>query len=89
MDLLHFHFQGDCNSSKVQFNGSRSQTLALKCLEKAPTLHSMFSHIIRERAYTFLLDQPHLFQYFGIFDEKMERSEAMWFLNRVKESSSA
>ena len=65
------------------------QTLALKCLEKAPALHSMFSHTIRERTYTFLLDEPHLFLYFGIFDEKMERPEALWFLNRVKESSSA
>ena len=60
-------------------------TLALKCLEKAPALHSMFSHTIRERTYTFLLDEAHPFLYFGIFDEKMERTETMWFLNRVKE----
>ena len=75
----------------AKFNSVDSglQTLALKCLKKALTLHSMFSHTIRERAYTFLLDKPHLFLYFGIFDEKMERSEALWFLNRVKESSSA
>ena len=65
------------------------QTLALKCLEKAPALHWMFSHTIREQTYTFLLDEPHLFLYFDIFDEKMERSEALWFLNRVKESSRA
>ena len=24
MDLLHLHFQGDCNSGEVQFSGSRS-----------------------------------------------------------------
>ena len=53
------------------------QTLALKCLEKAPVLHWMFSHTIRERTYTFLLDKPHLFLYFGILNEKMERSEAL------------
>ena len=24
MDLLHLHFQGDCNSGEVQFSGSKS-----------------------------------------------------------------
>lgn len=61
------------------------QNLALKCLEKAPALHSMFSHTIRERTYTFLLEEADPFVYFGIFDQKMERSETLWFLNRVKE----
>lgn len=62
------------------------QTLALKCLEKAPALHSMFSHTVRKRTYTFLLDEPDPYIYFAIFDEKMERYETLWFLNRVKEA---
>ncbi|XP_041009803.1 phytolongin Phyl2.2-like [Juglans microcarpa x Juglans regia] len=56
--------------------------LALKCIEKTPPYHSFFSHNIRSRAYTFLIEDP--FVYFAVFNEDLEQSERLWFLNHVK-----
>lgn len=58
------------------------ESIALKCIEKSPPLHSMFTHTIRKRTYTFLIKDP--FVYFAIFDENMEQSQEIWFLNRIK-----
>ncbi len=58
------------------------ESLVLQCLEKTPPYHSMFSHTIRRRTYTFLIQDP--FVYFAIFNEDMEQSQGVWFLNRVK-----
>jgi len=58
------------------------ERLALRCLEKTPPLHSMHSHTVRKRTYTFLIQDP--FVYFAIFDEELVKSEGLWFLNRVK-----
>ncbi|KAK4571185.1 hypothetical protein RGQ29_029846 [Quercus rubra] len=58
------------------------ESVALKCIEKTPPLHSMFTHTIRKRTYTFLIKDP--FVYFAIFDENMEQSQQIWFLNRIK-----
>lgn len=57
-------------------------TIAQRCIEKAPAHHSIFSHTIRKRTYTFLMDDP--FVYFAIFDENIEKLESFSFLNRVK-----
>lgn len=56
--------------------------LAQQCIEKAPPHHSMFSHTVRERTYTFLLEDP--FVYFAIFSQDLDHSEGIWFLNRLK-----
>lgn len=58
------------------------EDLARKCIEKTPPYHSMFTHTIRKRTYTFLIDDP--FVYFAIFDEELNQSEGLWFLNRIK-----
>ncbi|KAF2291899.1 hypothetical protein GH714_036046 [Hevea brasiliensis] len=47
-----------------------------------PPHHSIFSHTIRKKTYAFLIHEP--FAYFAIFDEDLEKSESMWFLDRVK-----
>ncbi|KAJ4726673.1 Phytolongin Phyl2.1 [Melia azedarach] len=59
-----------------------SETLAEQCIEKTPPHHSMFSHTVCGKIYTFLIDEP--FTYFGIFDENLDKSESLWFLNRLK-----
>lgn len=56
-------------------------SLALKCLEKTPSLHTFFSHTIRNRTYTFLVENP--FVFFAIFDEKVEKPDGLAFLKGV------
>ena len=58
------------------------EIIGQRCVEKTPPNHSMFSHTIRNKTYTFLIDDP--FAYFAIFDENLQKSEHLWFLNRVK-----
>ncbi|XVE58357.1 hypothetical protein DITRI_Ditri04bG0163500 [Diplodiscus trichospermus] len=58
------------------------QSLAQKCIEKTPPFHTMFSHTVSKRTYTFLIDDP--LAYFLIFHEDLEKSESIWFLNRLK-----
>ncbi|KAL3342285.1 hypothetical protein AABB24_026350 [Solanum stoloniferum] len=57
-------------------------SLALKCLEKTPPLHTFFSHTIRNRTYTFLIENPYVF--FAIFDEKIDKSDGLAFLKGVQ-----
>lgn len=70
----------------AEFNSKDADlgALAAKCLESTPPLHSIFSHTMRDRTYTFLIDEN--FVYFGIFDEKFEKSEGLSFLKSVKDS---
>ncbi|KDP42053.1 hypothetical protein JCGZ_03264 [Jatropha curcas] len=58
------------------------ESIAKQCVEKIPPHHSIFSHTIRKKTYTFLINDP--FAYFVIFDEDLEKSESLWFLDRVK-----
>ncbi|KAK6155574.1 hypothetical protein DH2020_009822 [Rehmannia glutinosa] len=58
--------------------------IAAKCLDKTPSYHATFTHTIRSRTYTFLIDKP--FVYFVIFDEKLENSEGLAFLKSVRDA---
>ncbi|GAA0141388.1 hypothetical protein LIER_35383 [Lithospermum erythrorhizon] len=60
--------------------------LALKCLEKTPPLHSVFSHTIRGKTYMFLIIKP--FTYFAIYDENLENPIGLAFLDSIKEAFS-
>ena len=62
--------------------GPEIEELAAECIAKAPFHHSMFSHTVKRRTYTFLIDDP--FAYFAILDEELVKSERTWFLNRLK-----
>lgn len=55
--------------------------IALKCLEKTPRFHSMYSHTVRNRTYLYLIDDP--FVYFGIFDVNLEKPLCASFLKSV------
>ncbi|KAK3229668.1 hypothetical protein Dsin_001549 [Dipteronia sinensis] len=59
-----------------------AENLVQHCIDKTPPNHSMFSHTVCNRTYTFLIDDP--FTYFAIFDDNLEKSESLWFLNRLK-----
>ncbi|KAJ4850799.1 hypothetical protein Tsubulata_009789 [Turnera subulata] len=56
--------------------------VARRCVEIAPAHHSIFSHTIRKKTYTFLIEDP--FVYFAIFDENIPKLESLSFLNLVK-----
>ncbi|XP_028806648.1 phytolongin Phyl2.2-like [Neltuma alba] len=58
------------------------EELAAECLAKTPLHHSIFSHTVKKRTYTFVIHEP--FVYFAIFDEELLKSEGFWFLNRIK-----
>ncbi|XP_052173408.1 phytolongin Phyl2.2 [Diospyros lotus] len=58
--------------------------LASRCLEKAPQFHATFSHTVRKRTFTFLLDDPLI--YFTIYDDALETSEALCFLRSVRDA---
>lgn len=70
----------------AEFNSKDADlgALAIKCLEKTPPLHSVFSHTVRNRSYTFLIDDA--FAYFVIFDQKLEKSEGLAFLKSVRDA---
>lgn len=56
--------------------------LAHKCIERTPSYHFMFTHTVRNRTYTFLIEDP--FVYFAIFDQNLDPSEALSFLDCLK-----
>lgn len=56
--------------------------LAHQCIEKTPPHHSLYTHTVRKRTYTFSVVDP--FVYFAIFDQDLDQSEAVSFLNRLK-----
>ncbi|VFQ77647.1 unnamed protein product [Cuscuta campestris] len=69
----------------AEFNSEDADlgSLAIKCLEKTPPFHSMYTHTVRGRSYAFLIENP--FVYFAIFEEKMEKHDGLAFLRGVKE----
>ncbi|OVA08228.1 Longin domain [Macleaya cordata] len=58
------------------------ETLALQCLEKTPDFHISYSHTVRKRIYSFLMEDP--FVYFAIADEEFGNSQSFQFLERAK-----
>ncbi|KAL5567756.1 hypothetical protein UlMin_024331 [Ulmus minor] len=82
-DLIYYTCISRKTTILAQFaKESDLEELVRKCIEKVPPFHSMFSHTVRKRTYTFLINDP--FVYFSIFDEKLRQSEGLWFLNRIK-----
>lgn len=69
----------------AEFNSEDADlgSLAIRCLEKTPSFHSAYTHTVRGRSYAFLIQDP--FVYFAIFEEKLEKYDAMVFLSGIKE----
>ncbi|KAG7605877.1 Phytolongin Phyl2.2 [Arabidopsis thaliana] len=59
------------------------EAIALRCIENTPPHHSMFSHTVHKKTYTFAIDDDS-FVYFSISDESMEKPESFWVLNRLR-----
>ncbi|XP_047326690.1 phytolongin Phyl2.2-like [Impatiens glandulifera] len=70
----------------AEFNSENADlaALAAKCLEKVPQNHEIFSHTVRGKSYTFLIDDSHV--YFAIYIHTMEKSEGIAFLRKVMEA---
>ncbi|KAK7410723.1 hypothetical protein VNO78_01737 [Psophocarpus tetragonolobus] len=60
------------------------EALAAQCVAKAPANHSLFSHTVNERTYTFLMDPP--FVFFAISHHSLLKSQTLPFLHRIKAS---
>ncbi|KAJ0246285.1 Phytolongin [Hirschfeldia incana] len=58
------------------------EDVALRCIENTPPHHSMFSHTVRKKTYTFAIDSSIV--YFAITDETMEKPESFRVLNRLR-----
>ncbi|XP_057426921.1 phytolongin Phyl2.2-like [Lotus japonicus] len=65
-------------------NDPNMEALASECLPLTPPTHSLFSHTVNNRTYTFLIDPP--FIYFAIFDHRHTKSQTLTFLNRIRSS---
>uniref|UniRef100_A0A1J3E5M9 Putative VAMP-like protein n=1 Tax=Noccaea caerulescens TaxID=107243 RepID=A0A1J3E5M9_NOCCA len=59
------------------------EDVALRCIENTPPHHSMFSHTVRKKTYTFAIDDDS-FVYFAIQDETMDKPESFWLLSRLR-----
>ncbi|KAJ1395691.1 Longin-like domain superfamily [Sesbania bispinosa] len=53
-------------------------------LTQTPPKHSLFSHTVNNRTYTFLIDPP--FVFFAIFDSHLLKSQTLSFLNHIRSS---
>ncbi|CAH8279436.1 unnamed protein product [Arabidopsis lyrata] len=53
------------------------EAIALRCIENTPPHHSMFSHTVHKKTYTFAIDDDS-FVSFAISDETMEKPESFW-----------
>ncbi|CAN7039253.1 unnamed protein product [Brassica rapa subsp. trilocularis] len=60
------------------------EDVALRCIENTPPHHSMFSHTVRNKTYTFAIDDDSSLVYFAITDEAMEKPESFRILNRLR-----
>ncbi|KAK6121817.1 hypothetical protein DH2020_044430 [Rehmannia glutinosa] len=83
-DLIHYACIAKDTIVLAEFNSKDAAlgAIAAKCLDKTPPFHATFTHTVRSRTYTFLIDEH--FVYFAIFDEKLEKPEGLAFLRSVR-----
>lgn len=60
------------------------KTLALKCIERTPPFHLLYSYTAGKRIYCFVIDDPLVF--FAIIDEGFGKDQGFAFLDRLKTS---
>ncbi|XP_020234448.1 phytolongin Phyl2.2 [Cajanus cajan] len=60
------------------------ESLAAQCVAQAPPNHSMFSHTVDNRSFTFLIDPP--FVFFTISHHTLLKSQTLPFLHRLRSS---
>lgn len=85
-DQIHYICIARGTTVLAEFNSKDAAlgAIAARCLENTPSFHATFTHTVRSKTYTFLIDDP--FVYFVIFDEKLENSEGLAFLKSVREA---
>ncbi|CAH9059015.1 unnamed protein product [Cuscuta epithymum] len=87
--LVHYACVAKDATVLAEFNSNDADlgALAVGCLEKTPPFHSIYTHTVRRRTYTFLIESP--FVYFAVFDEKLDKYDGVDFLKAVKEGFEA
>ncbi|GER28953.1 vesicle-associated membrane family protein [Striga asiatica] len=83
-DMIHYACIAKSTTVLAEFN-SKDGTLseiAASCLHNTPPFHSRFTHTVRSRTYAFLIEDD--FVCFAIFDERLEKPDALAFLKNVR-----
>lgn len=85
-NLIHYACIANGTIVLAEFNTKDAAlgAVAEKCLEKTPPHHATFTHTVRSSTYAFLIVEP--FAYFAIFDEKLEKSDGLAFLESVRDA---
>ncbi|KAL8050753.1 hypothetical protein ABFX02_06G101000 [Erythranthe guttata] len=85
-DLIHYACIAKGTTVLAEFNSKDAAlgAIAAKCLAETPPFHATFTHTVRSKTYTFLIDDPVV--YFAIFDERLEKSEGLAFLKSVRDA---
>ncbi|XP_061349003.1 phytolongin Phyl2.2 [Gastrolobium bilobum] len=87
-ELIHYACIARSNTILGHHNNNSKdpniEALASKCISLTPPNHSLYTHTVKNRTYTFLIDPP--FVYFAIFDHQLLKSQTLSFLNRIRSS---
>ncbi|KAL6526992.1 hypothetical protein OROGR_016082 [Orobanche gracilis] len=83
-DLIYYTCIAKGTVVLAEFNSKDAAlgAIAAECLDNTPPFHARFTHTVRSRTYSFLIDEN--FTYFAIFDEKLNKPEGFAFLESVK-----
>ncbi|KAL6508307.1 hypothetical protein OROHE_021849 [Orobanche hederae] len=84
LDLIHYACIAKGATVLAEFNSKDAAlgAVAARCLDKTPPYHAAFTHTVRSRTYTFLIDEPLV--YFAIFDARLETSDGLAFLKSAR-----
>lgn len=83
-ELIHYVCIAKSTTILAQYNTTKDpkiEALASQCIAQTPPNHSLFSHTLNDRTYTFLIEPP--FVYFAIFDTELLKSQTLNLLNKI------
>ncbi|TKY74084.1 VAMP protein [Spatholobus suberectus] len=86
-ELIHYACIARSSTILAQHQSEKEpdmESLAAQCVAQAPSNHSLFSHTVNNRTYTFLMDPP--FVFFAISHHTLLKSQTLPFLHRIRSS---
>ncbi|CAJ1974407.1 unnamed protein product [Sphenostylis stenocarpa] len=86
-ELIHYACIARSDTILAQHQSEKEpnmEALAAQCVAQTPPNHSLFSHTVNSRTYTFLIDPP--FVFFAISHHTLLKSQTLPFLHRIRSS---
>ncbi|BAT78838.1 hypothetical protein LR48_Vigan04g153800 [Vigna angularis] len=86
-ELIHYACIARSDTILAQHQSDKEpnmEALAAQCVAQAPPNHSLYSHTVNNRTYTFLIDPP--FVFFLISHHTLLKSQTLPFLHRIRSS---